>query len=801
MIDGARRHDFEGHDGEAAGGEGEGGGQQAEGCAGDGRAHDDGGEHGLALGGQADGALGERHAAELGGEGGDGVGLALEEEHVAGEKGLGTQALDGAAALAGEREQVEAVARAKEDVGGGAADELGVGAHGELDQGLLAGVGGLGLGLVGFFVGVGVDGFRVGGFRVGGFRLLGGLFGAHGLDELQAEAGDGVGEGLGLGLDHEDVARAQGVAGMGRGDAERVAHQADDLGVDFVQAPGELADGFTHGLAVLGHDRLGEVGAGDELLRAGALACGHEPPADQRDEDHARGGDGDARRGEVEHGEAAALGASPKAGHDEIGRRADERGHAAEDGAEGERHEHAARREFEFLRDLDGGGHEQRERAHVVHEGGEDGGDGGERGDGEGGAGGGGQQAARDGVDGPGGLQAPAQHQHARDGDDGGVAEAREGLGVGHDPGDHAGEQRAQRDHVVAPLAPDKHADGGGENREDGELVGRHEWRGEGRGARDEGRGTRAGRWRTGLRDVGGAAGEFLDVEVALRVGDLDAAGLELFPDFEVHLAAELVGAVMERLAPDAQLEVERRVAEAHETHLRLGLGQDVGALLGGGEQGGLHAADVAIVVHADRDAEADEVVVVAEVGDARGDELGVGHDDVDVVVGAHRGASGADLDHLALELVHLDAVADLDRAFHEQDEAAHEVVGDVAQAEADAEGNRAQHERQRAQVEARQHDRKDDERAQNQQDVADQGGDGDGDAGVEPGAGQEALAKQAFDDADREHECDQKDEADQHREDGDAQAAELEGPADEFKKRGHAAGWWSAGRGASGQA
>ena len=43
-----------------------------------------------------------------------------------------------------------------------------------------------------------------------------------------------------------------------------------------------------------------------------------------------------------------------KAGHDEVGGRADQRGHATENGAEGQRHEHLPGREIKPLRHLNG---------------------------------------------------------------------------------------------------------------------------------------------------------------------------------------------------------------------------------------------------------------------------------------------------------------------------------------------------------------------------------------------------------------------------------------------------------------
>jgi hypothetical protein len=72
--------------------------------------------------------------------------------------------------------------------------------------------------------------------------------------------------------------------------------------------------------------------------------------------------------------------------NDEVRGGADQRGHAAEDGAEGERHQHAAGRHSLFRRHLDRGRHQQCQGTHVVHERGQQRADSGEHGDGESGA-------------------------------------------------------------------------------------------------------------------------------------------------------------------------------------------------------------------------------------------------------------------------------------------------------------------------------------------------------------------------------------------------------------------------------
>ncbi len=86
---------------------------------------------------------------------------------------------------------------------------------------------------------------------------------------------------------------------------------------------------------------------------------------------------------------------------------------------------------------------------------------------------------------------------------------------------------------------------------------------------------------------------------------------------------------------------------------------------------------------------EGDTAAGVAPVDDGVGDEAGVGHDEVDVVVRAQDGGARADLRDLRGELVDLDPVADLEGALDQDDQARHEVLDDVLQAEADPDPQR----------------------------------------------------------------------------------------------------------------
>ena len=194
--------------------------------------------------------------------------------------------------------------------------------------------------------------------------------GAGGGGVLELQAGDEALEILRPGLDHQQVAFADlGVARHARQALAR-AHQADD--VDFVLGHQlvQFADLASDDLAILRDPGLGDVVLELEGLRRGGAQAilGDQPPADQRDEEHTGQGAGPADRREVEHGVRRAQGVLAEGGHDDVGRRADQGHQTAQDGGEGQRHKGQRGRALGLLGRLDVDRHEQRQRAHIVHE-------------------------------------------------------------------------------------------------------------------------------------------------------------------------------------------------------------------------------------------------------------------------------------------------------------------------------------------------------------------------------------------------------------------------------------------------
>ena len=215
--------------------------------------------------------------------------------------------------------------------------------------------------------------------------------------------------------------------------------------------------------------------AGVEAGGVTYFALGNQTPAEQGDEQYAGQCHGDTDRAEIEHGEGTAAMLGAKTGDDQVRRCTDQRGHAAEDGAEGQWHQHAPRRQLQACRNLQGDRHQQGEGADVVHECREQRAQAGQCGDGKQHASAAGQQSLGQSTDRPSALQTMAEHQHAGDGDHRRVTETCKGFALGHQANDHARQQRAQRYHVMTPAAPDEQAHAGNENDENQALFESHE--------------------------------------------------------------------------------------------------------------------------------------------------------------------------------------------------------------------------------------------------------------------------------------------------------------------------------------
>ncbi len=178
--------------------------------------------------------------------------------------------------------------------------------------------------------------------RLAQHQLLGLQDALAGADVFQAHVGDGFLDVFGLGLDHQYVARPHLHHAGQAGQTPALADQAENLDAGFlrrlVQFPHALADDRRPVLDLQLDDVVRQV----EQFPGGVFLPAfrrQQAPPQQRDVRHADSGAGDADGGEIEHPERLAERVVAELGDDDVGRRADQRDHAAENRRERQRHQ------------------------------------------------------------------------------------------------------------------------------------------------------------------------------------------------------------------------------------------------------------------------------------------------------------------------------------------------------------------------------------------------------------------------------------------------------------------------------
>ena len=140
------------------------------------------------------------------------------------------------------------------------------------------------------------------------------------------------------GLNHQNVAFADFLSRGKTRQPLAAADQAEDLDVVFIADGKQFAHGLADGQRILrdpDFDHISfEVFQFFRRIAPGRLGR-DQSPADQRDIGDAGNRAGKADRCEVEHLVGRAERAFAKLGDNDIGRRSDQRDHAAEDGGEG----------------------------------------------------------------------------------------------------------------------------------------------------------------------------------------------------------------------------------------------------------------------------------------------------------------------------------------------------------------------------------------------------------------------------------------------------------------------------------
>mmetsp|Transcript_6962 Transcript_6962/g.29423 ORF Transcript_6962/g.29423 Transcript_6962/m.29423 type:complete len:668 (+) Transcript_6962:319-2322(+) len=190
-------------------------------------------------------------------------------------------------------------------------------------------------------------------------------------------------------------------------------------------------------------------------------------------------------------------------------------------------------------------------------------------------------------------------------------------------------------------------------------------------------------------------------VDDPLRVGNFDPQRPQRAQDGQVHVGAHATTAVLRVLDPEMDGQLDTIGLELAELRDRPGLAQHPRHLAHGRRQRAHDRLHVAVVGNLHRRRQQHAGVGQRRVLDALRDQQLVGHDGFLAGERADHGVARLDVADAPLEAVHLDHVADAQRALGQDYEAAHIVGRQLLQAEAQAHAQRAAQHAQRRQVDA----------------------------------------------------------------------------------------------------
>ena len=140
------------------------------------------------------------------------------------------------------------------------------------------------------------------------------------------------------------------------------------------------------------------------------------------------------------------------------------------------------------------------------------------------------------------------------------------------------------------------------------------------------------------------------------------------------------------------QLEIECAVTKVQEQHLRTWRGGYRFIVLGACHQGPGHQIQVRTIGYPYLDSQPDLLATERPVCYPVDNKVCVGNDYVSMIEVAHPRSTSSDMLYFGPHPVKLDHVADPDRLFKEQDQAADEIVDDLLQAETDADPKGTDH-------------------------------------------------------------------------------------------------------------
>lgn len=124
-------------------------------------------------------------------------------------------------------------------------------------------------------------------------------------------------------------------------------------------------------------------------------------------------------------------------------------------------------------------------------------------------------------------------------------------------------------------------------------------------------------------------------MQVALRERHLDTLFSKCFENSEVQIALQPGGGLYLPNCPGPKLKVERTLSKFSEDNFGTGVGENIRMAPGNGEENFSHNFRIAIVRNTNGKRYPDLPVIGSPIRNALIDELGVGNDNNDVIVGS----------------------------------------------------------------------------------------------------------------------------------------------------------------------
>jgi len=253
----------------------------------------------------------------------------------------------------------------------------------------------------------------------------------------------------------------------------------------------------------------------------------------------------------------------------------------------------------------------------------------------------------------------------------------------------------------------------------------------------------------------------------ALWKWDFDFVFAQLLLHCKIEFASKPARLERHLLRPYPQFKVQGTLAKPSEKYGRLGFLENLGMFPGHFQQKPPQFIEICAVSHADGKAKPNPRVAVAPVGHSMADEIGIRHDDGDIIIRYDGRAPQANLPDLSSHAPNFDSVSDGDGPFGQNDQSADKIIDDILEAKANAHPNRPGHDRERSQIDA--NHLQGNIKPKHDEDVTTNFGDGELQRGIQAGPLEHTRAEMPAQRILRQQNCDQ-----EHHQLDDIESREL---------------------------